>query len=286
MIRNYLKLLRIKHWIKNGFVFVPLLFSKNLFDWDLLVLSVSAFFSFSFASSLVYVFNDIKDIGYDQNHPRKKTRPLASTVISIRKAYMICTFLAVLTAVSLILLNLEVASVVTAYVLLNIFYSIKLKNIVILDLIIIASGFVLRVISGAFAIDVQISSWLILTTLFLSIFLAVMKRRSEKLHLEGFETRSVLDDYSYNFIDQISNISLAGIVICYALYTVSDRTLVYFGTDKLIYTTIFVFYGVSRYLFLVHKKQVDDNIVEVLVNDKPMLINFLLYILVVLLIIY
>ena len=157
-------------------------------------------------------------------------------------------------------------------------YTFFLKEIVIVDIICIASGFMLRVLGGALVINVYISSWLILTTLFLSLFLAIMKRKSEiALLTNESNTRVVLKDYTLDFINQISSISAAGVIICYALYTVSERTIIIFGTENLVFTTIFFIFGVFRYMYIVYTQQRGENTIEIIIKDAPMIINGLLY---------
>jgi hypothetical protein len=151
---------------------------------------------------------------------------------------------------------------------------------VLIDVFVIAIGFMLRVVGGAFVIDVPISSWLILTTMFLSLFLAVAKRRGELvLHdgQAGHASRKVLEHYSVEFTEQLCTICASGFVISYALYTVSERTVAVFGTEKLVYTTPFVLYGVFRYLYLLHKKNLGENPTEVVLTDVPMILNFIGY---------
>lgn len=287
MIVDYLRLLRIPHWIKNLFVFVPLIFAKYLFEWGFFSEVLLAFVSFSIASSLVYVFNDLIDADYDRQHPVKKDRPIASGKISPTSAKSLIGFLIVVLLVITLQLNLAFNLALLAYLLINFFYTIKLKNVIIVDLFCIASGFMLRVLAGAFVIDVYISKWLILTTMFLALYLAVMKRRSELVAQNNeSETRAVLKDYSERFIDQISAIASGGLIICYALYSVSDRTMAEFGTEYLVFTTVFVVFGVFRYMYLVLKKSKGENPTEVMLTDIPMIINVLLYVAVVTFIIY
>jgi len=287
MATDYFRLLRISHWIKNFFVFVPILFAKHLFIWDELSSVVLAFFGFSFTSSLVYVFNDLIDVEFDKLHPVKKNRPIASGKISVSHAKVLIVVLFVIVLVITSQLTLAFNLALVAYLVINIFYTLKLKNIIILDLFCIASGFMLRVLAGAFVIDVYISKWLILTTMFLALYLAVMKRRSELVTQNSeSDTRIVLRDYSERFIDQISAIASGGLIICYALYSVSDRTFAEFGSEYFVLTTIFVVFGVFRYMYLVLKKSKGENPTEVMLTDMPMIINALLYILVVVTIIY
>ncbi|MCO6474388.1 MAG: decaprenyl-phosphate phosphoribosyltransferase [Melioribacteraceae bacterium] len=288
MIKEIVSLIRVKDWIKNSFVFVALLFSKHLLDAGYFINVLEAFLIFSLASSFIYVINDILDIEFDKAHPIKKSRPLASGKISIVTAWIIAFVLILITIPLLINTNSAFIKIVSAYVLLNIVYSLLLKKIVILDLLSIAAGFTLRVVGGAAAISVAVSNWLLLTTLFISLFLAVMKRRSEIGLMEesNNSTRSVLQNYSIKFTDQIGTISAAGVIICYALYAVSDRTVQYFNTDSFIYTTVFVVFGIFRYMFLVHIRKQGENTVELLLKDFPMLINIFLYIISIVVLIY
>ena len=181
---------------------------------------------------------------------------------------------------------------VAAYFLINIFYSFFLKHIVLLDIFSIAAGFMLRIAAGALAIDVEISNWLILTTMFISLFLAIMKRRSELVlvmpdkHEEHPSTRRVLAFYSVNFTDQMATIAAAGVIICYALYSVSARTISIFKTENLIYTTPFVVYGIFRYMYLVYMDQKGENTTEIMITDISMIVTVVLYILTTTLIIY
>lgn len=288
MIKEFITLIRVKDWIKNSFVFVALLFSKHLLDVNYFLNVVEAFFIFSFASSFIYVVNDIFDVDFDRAHPIKKNRPVASGKIKIATAWVIAFVLLVIIIPFLMNTNPMFIKIVSAYVLLNIAYSVLFKKIVILDLLSIAAGFTLRVVGGAAAISVVVSNWLLLTTLFISLFLAVMKRRSEIGLMEesNNSTRSVLQNYSLQFTDQIATISAAGVIICYSLYAVSDRTVNYFNTESFIFTTVFVVFGIFRYMFLVHIRKQGENTVELILNDYPMLINIILYIAAVVLLIY
>ncbi|MCX7797397.1 MAG: decaprenyl-phosphate phosphoribosyltransferase [Melioribacter sp.] len=283
----YFRLIRAKDWIKNIFIFVPLVFSKNLFHSDYLIKEIIAFITFSFASSFVYVFNDLTDIEKDKIHPIKRNRPIASGEISIAKAKVVLIVLLIfIILLSLIIWN-EFVLIIFFYILINIFYSFFLKNIVIIDVLCISAGFILRVVSGAVIVSIYVSNWLIVTTLFLSLFLAIMKRRVEFVNYRNFnQQREVLEKYTLAYIDQIVSVSATAVIISYALYTVSARTVLEFGTEKLLYTTIFVVYGILRYMYLVFKENKGENIAELILTDKPMLINSLLYIFTTLLIIY
>ena len=286
-IKDILQLIRVKQWIKNFFLFAPLIFSHHLFDETYLLISIKAFVAFCFISSVVYIINDIADLEQDKNHPVKKNRPLPSGKISRPTAIVISFMFFVGMMIFAYDLNLKFKIAIATYFIINLFYSFKLKQIVLLDIFFIAFGFMIRIIAGGWVIDVYISSWLILTTLFLSLFLAVTKRRSELAIIENNSTtRKVLSDYSINFADQMATISAAGTVISYALYTVSERTKELFHTENLIFTTPFVVYGIFRYLYLVHKKNLGENPTYIVTSDVPMIINIILWILTSIAIIY
>ena len=274
----YTRLLRITSWPKNFFVFVPAVFARQIFDPISFATALSGFFTFALASSMVYVFNDIVDAPKDAIHPLKKERPIAKGNIPAAHAKLLTVFLFILLASVTFVMNPFFMIIVWLYVLINILYTEFLKKIVIVDIFCIASGFMLRVIGGGLLISVNISKWLILTTMFLSLFLAVMKRRVEIANSpDAGEQRSVLKDYSLNFIDQIAAMTGSGVILSYALYSVADRTVSVFGTERLVFTTLFVIFGIFRYMYLVYKKDKGENVIEVLLTDLPMVINFILY---------
>jgi 4-hydroxybenzoate polyprenyltransferase len=289
MIKNYIKLLRAPQWIKNFFVFVPLVFSQHLFEKHFFVRVLAAFIIFCLTSSLIYIVNDIIDIDSDKMHPLKKLRPLPSGKISIFNAVFTAFILFVIICIALTKFENSFDIAVICYLLLNIFYSLELKHIVLLDIFSIAAGFIIRVVAGALVISVAISSWLLLTTLFISLFLAIIKRQSE-LKLFNIDsnsiTRKVLASYSEDFTNQMATITASGVIICYALYTVSARTVSIFGTENLIYTTPFVVFGIFRYMYLVYINKMGENTTEIMLTDLPMILNILLYISVTTLIIY
>ena len=292
-IKAILRLLRPKQWTKNIFVFAALVFSKQLLNPDSVFLSLRAFFAFSFAASFIYVMNDVADRERDRLHPKKRFRPIASGEISLRSAFVIAAILLALIAVFVYDLNWHFTMCIVAYLIMNLAYSFYLKDVVLIDVFVIAIGFMLRVIGGALVLNVARSSWLILTTMFLSLFLGIAKRRGELIAIGApnssdgsYHTRKVLEHYSVEFTEQMTTICAAGFVFSYALYTVSDRTIKMFGTENLIFTTPFVLYGVFRYLYLLHKKQLGENPTEVILSDVPTLLNFLAYAIAMLAIIY
>jgi 4-hydroxybenzoate polyprenyltransferase len=290
MILNLIKLSRPKQWIKNFFVFAPLVFSRHIFELSFLSASLYAFIIFCLASSSVYVLNDIMDVESDRSHPRKKYRPIASGEVTPSQGML---FLLVLMIVILALLFFErpvFIFVVILYLLTNLLYSWKIKSIVLLDIFFISFGFILRVLGGAAAIDVSVSSWMVLTTIFISLFLGISKRRAELSQVPNQDNiekqRRVLRDYSVEFADELNTIAAAGTIISYALYTVSERTVITFGTEKLIYTTPFVIYGIFRYMFLIHKKNLGESPTTIVTKDIPIMLNVVIWFAACIVIIY
>ncbi len=289
MFLEYLKLIRVHQWVKNFFVFVPLLFSLHFFDWSYLQTSLLAFLIFCLSSSSIYVINDLVDVNADRAHPRKKNRPIASGKIKVPSAVIVSSLLLVIIFTIIPYSNFEFLLSVIGFLVLNILYSFIFKNIVILDIFSIAAGFAIRVLGGAFAINVPISNWLLLTTMFISLFLGVMKRHSELVLVsenENHESRKVLSHYSLNFADQMATVAAAGVIICYALYTVAPRTVNIFGSENLIYTTPFVVFGIFRFMYLEYQSQKGENTTRVVATDLPMILTVILYILVTMFIIY
>jgi 4-hydroxybenzoate polyprenyltransferase len=290
-----IRLLRPKHWIKNLFVFSALVFSQHLFEWEYARLSILAFILFSLTASVVYIVNDIVDREQDRQHPKKKHRPIASGAISVTSAITTAIIGFGIALPAVFDLPVKFGLCLALYFIMNLSYSLFLKDVVLVDVFVIAIGFMLRVVGGAFVIGVPISSWLILTTMFLSLFLAVAKRRGElrmmELHIKSgnepsASTRKVLEHYSVEFAEQLCTICASGFVISYALYTVSERTVKIFGTENLIFTTPFVLYGVFRYLYLLHKKNLGENPTEVVLTDVSMILNFIAYAISMFVIIY
>ena len=289
MLKNYFKLLTTPQWIKNFFVFVPLIFSKQLFNLHELTEVLLGFILFCLTSSIVYIINDIVDADSDRLHPEKKNRPIASGKVKPSSGVATAFLLLIITAILSFNVNLSFIFLLAAYLILNILYSFSFKHIVLLDIFSIAAGFMLRVIAGAVIINVEISSWLILTTMFISLFLAIMKRRSElnySIEDESQTSRKVLSQYSKKFTEQIASIAASGVIICYALYTVSERTISIFNTDHLIYTLPFVVFGIFRYMYLVFIGKKGENTAILIVTDIQMIVNVFLYVLITIYIIY
>jgi 4-hydroxybenzoate polyprenyltransferase len=269
-------------------LFAPLIFSQNVFHPLMFLKSMEAFAVFCFLSSGVYLLNDLLDREKDQKHPLKSCRPLASGKISPSSVKLACAFLLILSLLASLMIHRAFATVCLGYVLLQIIYSVYFKEIVILDLFSIAAGFFLRVVAGAKAIDVPLSSWLLICTLFLSLFLALGKRRHELLCLgeKAGDHRGVLDEYTIPLLDQMVGIATAGTVISYALYTLSSETLKKFQTENLWVTIPIVLYGVFRYLYLVYRKDEGGNPELIFFEDRALQATVLLYALVVVMVIY
>lgn len=289
MLLNYIHLLRPKHWIKNLFIFAALIFSLNLFNIVKLTASLQAFFAFCLASSFVYIINDIIDIEQDRKHPKKRNRPIASGKISIRNAKKIGVICLITSITLAYFINLNTLIIIIVYIFVNIFYSMKIKNVVILDVMFIALGFILRMIAGATAIEVSFSNWILLTTFCISLFLGFGKRRGEILLANNNtqkHTRSVLKLYSMQFLDYMILSSVTLTIISYALYTIDSEVIKRFGTDKLIYTVPLVIYGIFRYLYVIYRSDSDGDPTEVVLKDKSIISVVSLWILLVIGLIY
>lgn len=255
-IRDLLQSLRPTQWTKNLFIFAPLVFAMDFFKPDLWLKTGAAFALFCLFSGSIYLTNDVFDLEEDKRHPKKSRRPLASGRITKFQAVFAAVVLAVLSLALAFLLNRNFFIVCLVYGILQLAYSLKLKHVVILDVFLVAAGFVIRVFAGGLVIDVPLSSWLLICTMLLALFLAMSKRRHELMLLEGNASshRPILKEYSAYLLDQMIGVVTASTVIAYCLYTVSEETAAKFGTNNLIFTTPFVLYGIFRYLYLVHQK--------------------------------
>jgi 4-hydroxybenzoate polyprenyltransferase len=279
---------RPRQWIKNLLLFAPLLFAKKLGDPARLLQSLSAFALFCFLSGVVYLLNDILDLDRDRLHPLKSRRPLASGRLSLTTALSGAIVLFTLALAASFTLSLPFGAVGLIYVLLNLVYSLWLKEVVILDVMVIAFGFVLRALAGAVAINVEISPWLILCTILLSLFLAFCKRRQElETLVEGAgDHRASLREYSVGFLDQMISIVTASTVVSYCFYTFSPEVEHKLGTRYLFLTIPFVLYGIFRYLYLVHQKGHGGSPTAALLTDRPLLLSVALWALVAALALY
>jgi len=277
-----LQALRPKQWLKNLFVFAPLLFGKAFLDPHKVNLALIAFGLFSAMASSVYILNDILDVERDRLHPSKKDRPIASGRLPIPLAAVLGILLGA-GALTLAFIHMPaLATILAIYASVNIAYSLGLKHVVILDIFAIAVGFVLRVFGGAVAIEVEASRWLLTCTIFISLFLAACKRRGEiTLVGDSNATRAVLRSYSIGYVDQIINLSAAGTVMTYALYTLDPVTIAKLHTHDLIFTLPFVIYGVLRYMHIVQHKGQGGSPTEALLKDRMILVTVVGYVAVV-----
>jgi len=280
--------LRPRQWTKNVVVFAALVFSHRLFEPEFFFKTILAFFLFCFVSGSVYILNDLVDLEQDRKHPQKSKRPLASGKLNPSTAITFGIIIMIVSIITSYRLSVPFGIVATSYLILQIIYSFYLKHLVILDVFSVAAGFVLRVVAGAEVIQVPISSWLLICTILLSLFLAMSKRRHELILLEenAIHHRKILYEYSPYFLDQMISVVTSSTVVAYALYTMSEETVKKFHTDNLKYTIPFVIYGIFRYLYLIHQKNEGGSPERILLNDKPLIINILLYGLVVGLILY
>lgn len=291
MIRSmkYLLLtMRPSHYVKNSFVFAGLIFSRNLFDVALLIKVSLGFIFFNLAASSIYIINDILDLERDREHPKKRYRPLASGKLQARTAWIACIGLMAVSLAGAFELDLIFFGILAVYLISNVLYSARLKEVVIIDVMIISFGFALRVFSGTTLASVSPSDWLIICTIALSLFLGFSKRRHE-LTIMGESAnghRKVLGEYSIVFLDQMITVACSCAVMSYALYTVSDETVARFGTRNLVWTIPFVLYGIYRYLYLSHQKMMSGNPTSTLLADVPLLVNGLLWLAAVVAIIY
>jgi 4-hydroxybenzoate polyprenyltransferase len=276
-----IKALRPLQWTKNLSVFAALFFSKNLFNQNALLKVCLAFVIFCLLSGSYYIFNDIFDRETDKEHPEKSKRPIASGKLGIGTAIVVMVLCAFISLTGAYFLGTPFFIVCLSSLFLQILYSLILKKIVIVDAFAIAVAFVLRVAAGGFAINVEISSWILICTLLLALFLALGKRRHElQLFGQGIASqRRVLAEYNGELLSHMISIVGASTVITYALYTVSESTREKFHTQNLIFTIPFVLYGIFRYLYLIHRKQQGGSPETILVTDKPLYINILLWLL-------
>jgi len=281
------KALRPDQWIKNIILFAALIFAGQLQNRTSFLLSIFAFVAFCLVSSAVYLLNDIIDRENDQLHPQKKLRPIASGRLSVKFASMIIFVLLVLCLVVSIRLPAGFGLIIVAYFLLNVAYSLKLKKIVIIDVLTISIGFVLRAYAGGIAIDVPVSQWLVLCTMLLALFLAVSKRRHELILLGNNSThRASLMEYSIPFLDQIIAIVTTSTLVLYIFYCLSPEVKAKLGVSHLELSIPFVIYGIFRYLYLIYQKGEGGDPTQSYYNDLSLLISVLLWAVTVVLLIY
>jgi 4-hydroxybenzoate polyprenyltransferase len=287
MLGAILHSMRPRQWVKNLFVFGGVVFSERLFTpavWT----AAAAFVIFCALSGAVYLLNDVADRDKDRRHPDKCRRPIAAGRLAVSAAVMAAMVLIVIGLGAAAWLSRPFALAALAYVTLVSAYSAWLKHMVIVDVLAVALGFVLRAAAGALVIGAAISSWLLICTILLALFLALGKRRNEALALQADADRHrpILAEYSPAFLDQMISVVTASTVTAYALYTMSPETVARFHTPLLPATLPFVLYGIFRYLYLLYHRKLGGNPTDMVLHDRPLLLNTALWLLVVLLIIY
>lgn len=275
MKSNLLKLIRPHQWLKNVFVMIPMFFGGSLLDPSDIRASVVTFFAFSFIASSVYCFNDIIDVEADRRHPVKCKRPIASGAISVRSAWALMALMFLLSVGTVCLLDtythvINVGLVILIYYILNILYCSKLKQYAIVDVCIIAFGFVLRVLAGGFATDIALSKWLVLMTFLLTLFLSFAKRRDDVLRMNetGEPPRKNTIRYNLTFINQAITITASVTLVCYIMYTVSPEVVNRFHSDLLYLTSVFVLLGLLRYIQITVVDKMSGDPTKMMLRDR------------------
>ncbi len=288
MILSLIKLARPAQWLKNGVVLAALIFGSNIANLQHVTISILAAAVFCLLSSAIYSLNDLVDREKDRQHPIKRNRPLASGKISTGAAIGMIVALSVVGLAVAWKINFQFFIVAAAFMALNFTYSLKLKNMVIVDVMCIAIGFVMRAYAGAVAIDVPASKWLMINALLLALFLGFGKRRHELVMLEDGATahRQSLERYSPYLLDQLIGVVTAAVVVMYMLYTFSTEVSTKLGTENLFLTIPFVVYGIFRYLYLIHKEEKGGSPTRTMIEDTPLLVTVILWLVTVLIILY
>ena len=273
IIIQIIREMRIKQWTKNVFVYAAILFHGSLFNFNDLLTVTIVFFAFSLTASGVYFINDIFDIEKDRANPNKCNRPIASGKISKIFGYFCAALLFAIGLFTSFSVNLKCFLIILSYVILNLLYTVKLKHVVIIDVMIISYGFVSRTVIGAVAVNIDMTTWFILCVMFLSLFLALGKRRHELLSVKNIsDGRQVLQQYSVEFIDQMMSIVTSAIIMCYSMFTMTGDNI------EMAFTIPLVLYGMFYYLYLVRVKRSGGAPDEVLYKDKAILLTVSLYI--------
>lgn len=273
-IKNLIKLMRSKHYIKNLLIFVSIFFDKNIFVGSVLARVVCGFIAFCSISSAIYIFNDIHDVEQDRQHEVKKNRPIASGAISVKLAYIIAfgLFISALAINLLCGFSWQAMAIMLVYFVCNLGYSLGLKNIPFLDIVLLVMGFMLRVLYGAAIIGSGVSAWVYLTVISLSFYLGLGKRRNELKKSKGeTSTRKVLSFYSFEFLDKFMYLCLTLAVAFYALWSADAGIVAKYGTDKLIWTVPLVIVLLMKYSADIESNSYGDP-VDVITHDKVLVL--------------
>lgn len=287
-IIHLIKLARPGQWVKNGVVLAALVFAGEIRDNRPIGLALVATALFCLLSSAVYTINDLIDRDKDRLHPAKKDRPIASGAVSVPLAIALATLLLVLGLGGAFWIGKSFVAVSAAFVIVNLLYSLLLKNVVIVDVMTLAISFVIRAYAGAIAINVPASKWMLINTLLLALFLGFGKRRHELVLLDHAAPthRKSLSRYSPYLLDQLMGVTTASVVVMYMLYTFSTEVSQKLGTENLFVTIPFVVYGIFRYLYLIHKEAEGGSPTRLLFTDKPILLTVCLWLLTVIVVLY
>ena len=274
-------IIRPKQYIKNIFILLPLFFAGQITNMELLVNALVAFVAFSLSASAVYILNDYKDIKEDRKHPKKKFRPLASGLISKNIALSLMIILLITGFILMATISTKALVILGIYVILNICYSLKLKRIALLDVTIIAIGFVLRLFVGSFAYEIPLKIWIVIMTFLLALFLALAKRRDDvQIFIKsGNKMRKSVDGYNLQLIDGTMMVMSAVVIVAYLLYTTSQEIIEKFQNENLYLTTLFVIFGLMRYLQITLVEKKSGSPTETIFKDKIMQINLVLWVL-------
>ncbi len=278
-MRNIITLLRPHQYVKNIFIFAPLVFAFN-FSQNAFLNAGVAFILFSLLASSIYIFNDYMDIEEDKKHPSKKNRPLASGAISKKTAQLLFSILSLTVLAVAFIFSPPLFFVLGIYFLLNIAYSLKLKHIAIVDIFIISTGFVLRLFAGSLVTDTPLSVWIIIITFLLAIFLALAKRRDDVLlSLAGKETRKNIDGYNLEFVNAAMVLMAGVVIVSYLQYTVSAEVISRIGSEHLFLTTFFVIIAIFRYMQITFVEEKSSSPTKIVLNDRFMQVSILLWLL-------
>jgi 4-hydroxybenzoate polyprenyltransferase len=279
-MKAYIQLIRPKDWAKNMFLFIPVFFAGQIFSMDIFLHLVGGFICFSLVASSIYIINDYRDIEDDRIHPVKKTRPLASGTVSKTSAIIVCILFLAIGFIAAWFIRDKFLFVLVIYFLLNVGYSFGLKSIPILDIIIVAIGFVLRVKAGAVIAFIGLSEWLIIMVFLLALFMALAKRRDDVLLklASGTDMRKAVKGYNLEFINVALSLICAVIIVAYFMYTTSPEIVARLHTYRLYYTCLFVLAGVFRYLQLIFVVQSSQSPTKILYKDRFIQVVILLWI--------
>ncbi len=278
-VKSLIGLMRPHQYVKNLFIFMPMFFVGKMDNIDLFGDAFFAFIAFSLSASAIYILNDYRDIEEDRQHPRKRSRPLASGAVSPQQAIIIMFLLAVSGLAFMAWLSIDALIVLSAYMVFNLAYSFKLKHVAILDVNIIATGFVLRLFIGATVTAITLSSWIVIMTFLLALFLALAIRRDDVLIFEqtGKKMRRVVDGYNRQLIDVAMAIMAAVVIVSYILYTTSQDVVLRLGVNYLYLTAVFVIVGILRYLQISFVLENSGSPTQIILSDRFIQVTIILW---------